>query len=195
MSKYRVGHYPAKVNSAYYCQHMFGDGLLDCYPTFVQDASDIRGPCSRTACQEHPGVLYRVHHVHRASEHVVSNSLDKVNRLCCLGCLSIDGVPPVTTQSSSSSLWWQQILAVVHWPCHQWTTLPAAVYVVQQQEDTLSALTLLKQQISATPPGAIAAASVIWRRIQMFRLNSTQHWTLTVNYCKSENWLLCTVTI
>jgi len=35
------------------------------------------------------------------------------------------------------------------------------------------ALTLLKQQISATPPGAIVAASVVWHWIQMFLLNST----------------------
>jgi len=40
----------------------------------------------------------------------------------------------------------------------------------------VSALTLLKEQISATPPGTIVAASVTWRRIQMFRLNSTMHY-------------------
>ena len=38
----------------------------------------------------------------------------------------------------------------------------------------VSTLTLLKQQISATPSGTIVFASVIWRWIQTFWLNSTQ---------------------
>jgi len=87
-----------KVNSAYYCQQVLGDG---CWNTFVKDARATRGPPSRTAIrhtlQEHhdvPATWER--HVHWASEQSGHNS----SRLSCLGCPSTDGVPPAATHFS-----------------------------------------------------------------------------------------------
>ena len=53
------------------------------------------------------------------------------------------------------------------------------------------AFTIIKQQISATPPDANVAASVIWRRIQMFRLNSTHHHHHHVSDDKVDSCLRC----